>query len=251
MTGAAKTILITGGSRGIGAALAKLCGARGWRVGVNYSASREAAEKVVSDVAAAGGEAIAIPGDVTSEADTAAMFDAVEKAFGPINGVAVNAGIIDHRMPLADMTLDRMRRVVDVNVIGALLTSREAARRMPTDKGGPGGAIVITSSRAAQLGGPSEFIDYAASKGATDTLTIGLAKELAPHGVRVNAVRPGLIETEIHIAAGWPERATALASQIPMRRPGSAEETAEAMLWLLSDEASYVTGALVDVAGGR
>ena len=251
MSKAAKTILITGASRGIGAAAAKLCGARGWRVGVNYSASRAAAEQVVADVAAAGGQAVAIPGDVTSEADTAAMFDAMEKAFGPIDGVAVNAGVIDHRMPLADMTLERMRRVVDVNVIGALLTSREAARRMPADKGGPGGSIVITSSRAAQLGSPNEFIDYAVSKGATDTLTIGLAKELAPNGVRVNAVRPGLIETEIHAAAGWPERATALADQIPMRRAGSAEETAEAIIWLLSDASSYVTGAIIDVAGGR
>lgn len=247
-----KTILITGASRGIGAATARLCGARGWNVGVNYRSNAAEAEKTVAAVIAAGGQAAAIPGDVAEEADILAMFDQTAARYGRIDGVVVNAGILDARMQLADMSADRIRRVIAVNVTGALLTAREAARRLSTKRGGAGGSIVITSSRAAPLGSPNEFIDYAASKGAMDTLTLGLSKELGPEGVRVNNVRPGLIETDIHHDAGWPERAETLSrSGVPMGRPGTADETAEAILWLLSGAASYVTGAMIDVGGGR
>ncbi len=179
------------------------------------------------------------------------MFDATEAAFGPVTALVNNAGIIGGKAMLAEMTGERMRRLFEVNVLGAYLVAREGARRMPTDRGGPGGAIVVTSSRASQLGTPNEFVDYAGSKGAMDTLTIGLAKELAPGGVRVNAVRPGLIETEIHAASGQPDRIERLVGGVPMGRAGTAEEVGEAILWLLSDAASYVTGALVDVGGGR
>jgi len=250
-----RTVLITGASRGIGRATAILAGRRGWRVGVNYVGNAEAATETVRQVTAVGGQALAIPGDVSLEADVVAMFDATEAAFGPVTALVNNAGIIGEKATLAEMTGERMRRLFEVNVLGAYLVAREGARRMPTDRGGQGGglggAIVNTSSRASVLGSPGEFVDYAGSKGAIDTLTIGLAKELAPGGVRVNAVRPGLIETEIHAASGQPDRIERLVSGVPMGRAGTAEEVAEAILWLLSDAASYVTGALVDVAGGR
>jgi NAD(P)-dependent dehydrogenase (short-subunit alcohol dehydrogenase family) len=243
-------MLVTGGSRGIGAAVCRLAGAAGWDVAVNYARQRAAAESVVADIAAAGRRAVAIGGDVAREEDVVAMYDAAQ-ALGPVAAVVVNAGIVGQVSRLADMPTDRLRRVFDVNVLGAVLTAREAARRMPLDRGGPGGAIVIVSSAAARLGGPSEWVDYAASKGAMDTLTIGLAKELGPGGVRVNAVRPGLIETEIHASAGAPDRVRRLVGGVPLGRPGSAEEVAETILWLASDAASYVSGALLDVGGGR
>ncbi len=254
-----RSVLITGASRGIGRATAILAGQRGWRVGVNYLGNAEAAAETVRQVTAAGGEALAIPGDVSLEADVIAMFDAVERAFGPVTGLVNNAGIVAEKATLAEMTGERMRRLFEVNVLGAYLVAREGARRMPTDRGGQGGgqggglggAIVNTSSRAATLGSPGEFVDYAGSKGAVDTLTIGLAKELASGGVRVNAVRPGLIATEIHAASGQPDRIERLVGGVPMGRAGTAEEVAETILWLLSDAASYVTGALVDVGGGR
>ncbi|MEL7000814.1 MAG: SDR family NAD(P)-dependent oxidoreductase [Pseudomonadota bacterium] len=243
-------MLVTGGSRGIGAATCKLAAEAGWQVVVNYAANKAAADAVVAEVNAAGAQAIAIQGDVSNEADVLAMYDAAE-ALGPVTAVIVNAGIIGHISTVAEMETDRIRRVMDVNVMGAFFVAREAARRMPVNRGGPGGAIVITSSAAARLGSPNEFVDYAASKGATDTLTIGLAKELAPHGVRVNAVRPGLIETEIHASAGAPDRVERLMSGVPMARAGSAEEVAKVIVWLAGDGASYMSGTCVDVAGGR
>lgn len=243
-------MLVTGGSRGIGAATCRLAAEEGWTVVVNYTSNKAAAEAVVADVNAAGAQAIAVQGDVANEADVIAMYDAAE-ALGPVTAVICNAGIIGPAGAFADMETERMRRVFDVNVMGAFLISREVARRMPLNRGGPGGAMVITSSAAARLGSPNEFVDYAASKGATDTLTMGLAKELAPHGVRVNAVRPGLIETEIHAAAGAADRVERLMGGVPMARAGSAEEVARAILFLAGDGASYVTGTFVDVTGGR
>ena len=246
-----KVVLITGASRGIGRATARLLGARGWSVGVNYAHNEAAAQETAAEVGRAGGHARVIKGDVANEADVIGMFDAVVKAFGRLDALVNNAGIVATGMPLADMDLARLQRVFDVNVLGAYLCAREAARRMSKDRGGDGGAIVNVSSAAARLGSPNEYVDYAGSKGAVDTLTIGLAKELGPQGVRVNAVRPGLIDTEIHASGGRPDRAAVLGSQTPLGRPGSADEVAETIVWLLSDAASYVTGALLDVAGGR
>jgi len=246
-----KVVLITGASRGIGRATAHLLGARGWSVGVNYAHNEAAAQETAAEVGRAGGHARVIKGDVANEADVIGMFDAVVKAFGRLDALVNNAGIVAAGMPLADMDLARLQRVFDVNVLGAYLCAREAARRMSKDRGGDGGAIVNVSSAAARLGSPNEYVDYAGSKGAVDTLTIGLAKELGPQGVRVNAVRPGLIDTEIHASGGRPDRAAVLGSQTPLGRPGSADEVAETIVWLLSDAASYVTGALLDVAGGR
>ncbi len=243
-------MLVTGGSRGIGAATCRLAAKEGWQVLVNYTSNRAAADQVVADVNAIGSQAIAQQGDVANEADVKAMYDAAE-AMGPVTAVINNAGIVAPITTFADMEVDRMRRVFDVNVLGAYLVAREAARRMPTNKGGPGGAVVISSSAAARLGSPNEFVDYAGSKGATDALTIGLAKELAPHGVRVNAVRPGLIETDIHASAGAPDRVQRLVGGVPMARPGSADEVAKVILWLAGDGASYVTGTMIDVSGGR
>ncbi|KFX61643.1 SDR family oxidoreductase [Paraburkholderia fungorum] len=246
-----KAVLITGGSRGIGRATARLLGARGWSVGVNYAQNIAAARETVADVERAGGQALAIAGDVASEADVIAMFDALQQKFGRLDALVNNAGIVAPSSQLADMDLARLKRMFDVNVLGAYLCAREAARRMSTARGGAGGVIVNISSAAARLGSPNEYIDYAGSKGAVDTLTIGLAKELGPQGVRVNAVRPGLIDTDIHASGGKPERAAQLGATTPLGRPGSADEVAESIVWLLSDAASYVTGALLDVTGGR
>ncbi len=246
-----ETCLITGGSRGIGRAVAVLAGRRGWNVGVNYAGNAAAAAECVRMVGSAGGKAIAIAGDVSREADVIAMFDAAEAAFGPLTAVVNNAGIVDAASTLADMPLARMRRIFDVNVLGAYLVAREAARRLPVDRGGQGGAIVNISSVAARLGAPGQYLDYAGSKGAIDTMTVGLARELAAGGVRVNGVRPGIIETEIHASGGEPDRAARLGPTAPLGRAGTAEEVAEAVLWLLSDAASYVTGATLDVSGGR
>jgi NAD(P)-dependent dehydrogenase (short-subunit alcohol dehydrogenase family) len=246
-----KTILITGGSRGIGAATARLAGRRGWSVGVNYAGNAEAAGKTVQDVEAAGGRALAIKGNVAEEADVIAMFDATEQAFGKIDGVVVNAGVLDVAAQLADMPIERLRKVFDVNILGATLTAREAARRLSTKRSGNGGSIVVVSSAAARLGGADERIDYALSKGAMDTMTIGLSRELGAEGVRVNSVRPGLIETDIHASGGQPGRAEEMGATTPMRRAGTAEEVGEAIVWLLDDASSYVTGAILDVTGGR
>ncbi|HEY3598909.1 MAG TPA: SDR family oxidoreductase [Paraburkholderia sp.] len=246
-----KVVLITGASRGIGRATARLLGARGWSVGVNYATNEAAARQTAAEVGRAGGHARVIHGDVADEAAVIAMFDAVVHAFGRIDALVNNAGVVAPSMQLADMDAARLKRMFDVNVFGAYLCAREAARRMAKDRGGLGGAIVNVSSAAARLGSPNEYVDYAGSKGAIDTLTLGLAKELGPQGVRVNAVRPGLIDTEIHASTGHPDRAAVLGAQTPLGRAGSADEVAQAIVWLLSDAASYVNGAIVDVAGGR
>jgi NAD(P)-dependent dehydrogenase (short-subunit alcohol dehydrogenase family) len=246
-----KAILITGASRGIGRATAILCGAKGWAVAVNYQSNQDAAEQTALAVRQAGGKAITVRGDVTNEADVLAMFDASSNALGTLSGVVVNAGIVAPAAPLADMTIDRLKRMFDVNILGAYLCAREAARRLGTNRGGLGGSIVLISSAASRLGSPFEYVDYAGSKAALDTLAIGLAKELAQYEVRVNAVRPGLIETDIHASGGQPDRAQRIGSTTPLGRPGRPEEVGEAVVWLLSDAASYTTGAILDVAGGR
>ena len=246
----AKTVLITGASRGIGRATALAAGRRGWTVGVNYLTNKAAADAVTDAIVTAGGRAIALGGDAAVEADVVAMFDGAA-SLAPLDGVVVNAGIVAPPSPLADMALDRLRRVFEVNVLGTYLCAREAARRLSRSRGGRGGSIVLVSSVAASLGSPNEYVDYAGAKAAVDTLTRGLAKELGPEGVRVNAVRPGLIETDIHASGGQPDRAWRLGAGTPLGRPGEPEEVAEAIIWLLSDAASYTTGALIDVAGGR
>jgi NAD(P)-dependent dehydrogenase (short-subunit alcohol dehydrogenase family) len=246
-----KAILITGGSRGIGRATALLAGKRGWSVGVNYVGNSAAAERTVADVVAAGGRALAIQGDVAREADVVAMFDATQQAFGGLDGLVNNAGIVAPSLPLTEISAERLRRVFDTNILGAYLCAREAARRLARGRGGRGGVIVNVSSAAARLGAPNEYVDYAGSKGAMDTMTMGLAKELGPEGVRVNGVRPGLIDTEIHASGGRPDRAATLGASTPLGRAGTAEEVAEAIVWLASDAASYVNGAILDVSAGR
>lgn len=246
-----KSIIITGGSRGIGAAAAKLCGARGWSVAIGYAENAEAAEATAAAVKAAGGKAIAYKSHVAVEAEVIALFNAAADAFGGIDGVVNNAGVLAPATPLADISLERLRRIFDINVLGAYLVAREAARRMSTGRGGRGGVLINLSSAAAKLGAPGEYVDYAGSKGAVEAMTTGLSKELGREGVRVNAVRPGLIETDIHASGGDPGRAQRLGANTPIGRPGSAEEVAEAIVWLLSDQASYVSGAVLDVTGGR
>ncbi|KAK0327686.1 hypothetical protein LTR82_001203 [Friedmanniomyces endolithicus] len=241
--------------RGIGRATALLAAARGWNILVNYASDSAAAASTVRAIERAGGHAIAVQGDVSQESDVLALFDAMEEHFGLTQGVVVNAGINATSMPLAEMEVERMRRVFETNVLGAYLCAREAARRLPGSYGASGGgggpSIVLLSSAAARLGSPNECVDYAGSKGAIDTLCIGLSKELGPKGVRVNAVRPGIIDTEIHASVGDPERLGRIGNQTPLGRPGSAEEVAQAIVWLLSPQASYVTGTNIDVTGGR
>ena len=246
-----KTILITGGTRGIGRAAALLCAKKGWSVALSYVRDAIAAQQTVREVHAAGGNAAAFKGDVAVEAEVVAVFDAAESRFGRLDGVVINAGIVAPSLPLADMDSARLRRMFEVNVYGAYLCARESARHLSKNRGGSGGSVVLVSSAASRLGSPFEYVDYAGSKAAVDTLAIGLAKELAQQGVRVNAVRPGLVETGIHASGGQPDRAQRLGATTPMGRAGRPEEVAAAIVWLLSDEASYTTGAILDVSGGR
>lgn len=247
----ANTIVITGGSRGIGAATSRLAAARGYAVCVNYRENRAAAEAVVEDCQRAGARAIAVQADVTVEAEVVRLFETVDRELGRIAALVNNAGMLEHQMRVEAMDADRIARVFAANVTGPFLCCREAVRRMSTRRGGVGGSIVNVSSVAARVGSPGEYVDYAAAKGAVDTLTIGLAKEVAEEGIRVNAVRPGFIYTDIHALGGEPGRVDRVKAFVPMKRGGQPEEVARAILWLLSDEASYATGTFIDLAGGR
>ncbi|OOG71957.1 NAD(P)-dependent oxidoreductase [Sinorhizobium sp. A49] len=247
----APVVLVTGGSRGIGAAVCLGAAKAGWSVVVNYASNAEAADAVVAAIRQGGGSAIAVRGDVGSDADIKAMFAAVDEAFGRLDGLVNNAGIVGPTQRVDEMSVERLERMFRINVTGSILCAGEAVRRMSTRHGGKGGVIVNISSVAAELGSPAQYVDYAASKGAIDTFTIGLAREVATEGVRVNAVRPGIIDTEIHASGGLPDRARDLASTIPVQRPGTAGEVADAVLYLLSDKATYVTGAILNVSGGR
>ena len=244
-------MLITGGSRGIGAATALGAAARGYRVAITYLGNVAAANEIVQKIQQTGGEAIAIQADVSIEADVLRLFKSVDEKMGVLQVLVNNAGMLEKQMRLDQMDLGRWQRVLNTNVIGSFLCAREAVLRMSSKHGGKGGVIVNLSSAASRLGSPNEFIDYAAAKGAVDSMTIGLAKEVATEGIRVNAVRPGLIYTDIHISAGEPGRVDRAKAGVPMQRGGSAEEVAETVLWLASDESSYVTGTLLDVTGGR
>jgi NAD(P)-dependent dehydrogenase (short-subunit alcohol dehydrogenase family) len=246
-----KILLITGGSRGIGAATAILAAQQGFAVAVNYTRDTNAANAVVSQIQACGGTAIAVQADVAQEDQVLAMFAQIDTRLGRLSALVNNAGVVDVATRVDSITVQRLRRMFDTNVLGSFLCAREAIHRMSTRFGGSGGAIVNVSSMAASLGSPGQYVDYAASKGAIDSFTVGLARELAQEGVRVNAVRPGIIDTNIHASGGQPERAHQLASTIPMQRPGTAQEIAQSIIWLLSDASSYTTGALLDVAGGR
>lgn len=246
-----KVLLVTGGSRGIGAATCLLAARQGWAVAVNYTANSQAADEVVHEIRAIGGRAMALQADVADEGQVLRMFEQVDTHFGPLTGLVNNAGVVDVTARVEDMSVARWKRMFDINVIGSLICAREAVRRMSTKHGGSGGSIVNLSSAAARLAAPGQYVDYAAAKGAIDVFTIGLAKEVAAEGIRVNAVRPGLIETEIHASGGLPNRVRDLQHLVPMQRGGSAQEVAEAIVWLLGEGASYTTMALLDVSGGR
>ena len=252
---APKTLLITGASRGIGAAAARQAAAAGWEVAINYANDEAAAQAVAADVRALGRRALVLRGDVSIEADVLALFAAVDKNFGALNGLVNNAGVVDLPSRVEDMSMARLTRMFGINVIGSMLCAREAVRRMSTRNrhgfGGTGGVIVNLSSAAARLGSPGQYVDYASAKGAIDSFTLGLAREVAAEGIRVNAVRPGIIDTDIHASGGIPDRVAQLAPGVPMQRAGSADEVAQAIVWLLSEASSYTTGATIDVTGGR
>jgi NAD(P)-dependent dehydrogenase (short-subunit alcohol dehydrogenase family) len=245
------TLIVTGASRGIGAAIAKLAATHGYRVVVNFVADEAAAGRVVTGIVAAGGRAIAAQGDVSKEADVLQLFQKAERELGIIVGLVNNAAVTGGFARVESVSAEALMQVLSVNVAGAILCAREAVRRMSTRHGGAGGAIVNISSRAAQIGSAGEWVHYAASKGAIDSFTIGLAREVATEGIRVNAVAPGLVDTDLHAANGMPDRLERLAPSIPMRRAGTPEEVAEAVLWMLSSKASYTTGAILEVGGGR
>ena len=244
-------IVITGAGRGIGAATARLAGERGYAVVVNYLRDGESAQRVADAIAAAGGRALAIAADISRESEVERLFREVDRSFGTLSALVNNAGIVDQMLRVSDMSEARLQRMFAVNVLGSFLCAREAVRRMSTRHGGRGGSIVNVSSAASRHGSPGEYVDYAASKAAIDTFTLGLAREVAAEGIRVNAVRPGIIETSIHADGGDPERAQRMGPSLPMQRAGDPEEVARAILWLVSGEASYSAGAILDVAGGR
>ncbi len=246
-----KVLLVTGGSRGIGAATALLAAQHGWSVAVNYTANSLAADEVVRQIRASGGQAMSVQADVADEAQVLRMFEHIDAKLGRLSGLVNNAGVVDVAARVDEMSVARWKRMFDINVIGSLMCAREAVRRMSTRYGGDGGSIVNVSSAASRLGSPNQYVDYAAAKGAIDAFTIGLSKEVAAEGIRVNAVRPGLIETEIHASGGLPNRVKDLQHLVPAQRGGSAEEVAEAIVWLLSDSASYTTMSFLDVSGGR
>ena len=244
-------LLVTGASRGIGAATALLAARAGWAVAVNYTSNAAAAEAVVQQIRSSGGTAISIQADVAQEDQVLAMFEAVDTKLGRLTGLVNNAGVVDVTARMDEMSVARLKRMFDINVIGSMVCAREAVRRMSTRHGGSGGSIVNVSSAAARLGAPGMYVDYAAAKGAIDAFTIGLAKEVAAEGIRVNAVRPGLIDTDIHASGGIPDRVAKLAHLVPMQRGGTADEVAQSIVWLLSPAASYTTMSLLDVSGGR
>lgn len=246
-----KIVLITGASQGIGAATAMLAAQQGYAVCVNYRKNTTAAEQVVKSIERHGGKALAFRADISIEEEVVAMFAFVDKNFGALTALVNNAGIVEHQMKVADMTAARLVKVFSTNVIGSFLCAREAIKRMSTKNNGSGGSIVNVSSAASKHGSPFEYVDYASSKGAIDTMTLGLSKEVADENIRVNAVRPGIIYTDIHGKGGDPGKVERKKDMIPMKRGGQPEEVAKAILWLLSSEASYITGALVDVSGGR
>lgn len=246
-----KVIVVTGGSRGIGAATAQLAAARGYAVCVNYHSNREAADSVVNQIKANGGEAIAVAADVSSEADVVNLFKTVDAKLGMVTALVNNAGILEKQIRVEHTDAERLQRIFAANVIGSFLCAREAVRRMSIKYGGSGGAIVNVSSAASRLGSAGEYVDYAASKGAIDTLTIGLSREVAEEGIRVNAVRPAFIYTDMHASGGEPGRVDRIKDLLPMKRGGQPEEVANAIVWLLSDEASYTTGSFIDLAGGK
>ncbi len=252
VAGAARgALVVTGASRGIGASVARLAGARGYAVCVNYRANRGAADAVVDSILGAGGRAIAVAADIAREDEVLRLFAECDAALGPLAALVNNAGILERHMRVEDMSVERVQRVLATNVVGTFLCAREAVRRMSTRRGGRGGAIVNVSSVAATLGSPNEYVDYAASKGAVDSFTIGLAREVAEDGIRVNAVRPGVVYTGIHASGGEPDRVERVKAAVPMKRGGEPDEVARAVLWLLSEESTYCTGAILDVSGGR
>jgi len=246
-----RTVLVTGGGRGIGAATSLLCAQHGWAVAVNYASGEAPAEAIVAQIRAAGGTALAVQADVSDEAQVLAMFATLERELPPLGALVNNAGVVDVQARVDVMSLPRLQRMFAINVFGSFLCAREAVKRLSTKHGGRGGVIVNLSSAASRIGSPGQYVDYAAAKGAIDVFTMGLAKEVALEGIRVNAVRPGIIETEIHASGGLPDRAKQMAPLVPMQRAGSAEEVAQAIVWLMSDASSYTTGSIVDVTGGR